>query len=80
MVRYIGIDFGGAERARAPNNWETPIHLSLFYHLPSPNILVFPPNIFDKSTPVVGYVLYYYNGLNNFKKLHTTQVINEGRG
>src|SRR6218665_1009808 len=35
-----------------PNNWESPMHLLLFTTFP-PNILVCPPNIFDKSTPVV---------------------------
>jgi len=35
-----------------PNSWETLMHLSLFTIF-SPNILVCPPNIFDKSTPVV---------------------------
>ena len=49
----IGVDFGGAARARAfPNNCEKSMHLSLFTTFP-PNILVSPPNDFDKSTPVV---------------------------
>ena len=37
------------------NNWETPMHLSLFTTFCPPNILgcLCPPNIFDKSMPVV---------------------------
>jgi len=34
------------------NNWETPMHLSIFTTF-FPNTLVCPPNIFDKYTPVV---------------------------
>ena len=49
----IGVDFGGAARARASNNWETPMHLSLFTTFCSPNILVCQPNTCDKSTPVI---------------------------
>ena len=41
----------GATRAHAPNNRETPMHLPVFTTFP-PNILVCPPNIFDKSMPV----------------------------
>ena len=50
-LEFIGVDFGGA-RARAPNNWESPMRLSLFTTF-CPNILVCPPKIFDKSTPVL---------------------------
>jgi len=49
----IGVDFAGGSPGTCPNNWETPMHLSLFTTFP-PNILVFPPNIFDKSMPVHG--------------------------
>ena len=41
----------GAARARAPNNRETPMQLSVV--IPSPNILVCPLNILDKSTTVI---------------------------
>ena len=46
----IGVDLGGAARARAPII-EKPHTFITFYHL-SPNILVCPPNICEKSTPV----------------------------
>ena len=49
----IGVDFGGQPRHVPPNHWENSLHFSLFTTFcPSPNILVFPPNIFDKSMPV----------------------------
>jgi len=53
----IGVDLGGKPGHVLPNNWETPMHLSL---LPSsaPNILVCPPNSFDKSTGV-SRILFY---------------------
>ena len=41
----------GASRARAPNNWESPMHLLLITTFCPPNILVCPPNIFNKSMP-----------------------------
>jgi len=43
----IGVDFRGAARSRAQNNWETPSVIDTL----TPNILVIP-NILDKSTPV----------------------------
>ena len=51
MYMGIGVDFGGQPGHMPPNNWETPMHLSLFITF-FPNILAFPPNIFDNSTPV----------------------------
>jgi len=48
----IGVDFGGQPEHVPRNNWETPMHLSLFTTFCPPNILVCPPNIFDKSTPM----------------------------
>jgi len=47
----------GAARARAPNNRETPVHLTMFTTFCHPNILVCLPNIFDKSTPVLVLIL-----------------------
>jgi len=53
----IGVDFGGRiALARASNN-KTPVNLSLFITF-SPNILVSPPNIFDKSTPVFNSLVF----------------------
>src|SRR6218665_287570 len=44
----IGVDFGGQPGHVPPN-----AHAFItFYHLLAPNILVCPPNIFDKSTLV----------------------------
>src|SRR6218665_2443907 len=50
----VGVDFGGSPDTCPPINAHAFI---TFYHL-SPNILVCPLNIFDKSTPVmVTYML-----------------------
>ena len=49
----------GAAQTHVPNNWETPMPLSLFTTF-SPNILVCPPNIFDKSTPVLVSVFKWF--------------------
>jgi len=68
---YIYIDFGGAARACAPPIIEKrPCIYHSLYHL-SPNILVFPPNTFDKSTPVclckhlIIYFAFYLECLKN---------------
>ena len=49
----IGIDFKGQPGHVPPNNWETPMHLALFLPPFAPHILVCPPNIFDRSMPVL---------------------------
>jgi len=41
VAHSLGVDFGEA-RTRAPNNWETPMHLSLF--------TTFCPQYFDFPT------------------------------
>jgi len=38
--KLIGLDFGGAERARASSNWEMLIYSSVITTICSPNILV----------------------------------------
>jgi len=40
---YIGIDFGGVARAHAPNNWEMPMHLSVFTAFCPPKFGFAPP-------------------------------------
>jgi len=41
------------------------VHLSLFTTFYRTSILVCPPNIFDKSTPVLTYNMWYYIKLFN---------------
>src|SRR6218665_1851246 len=56
-VIFIGVDLGGSPGTCPPIIEKRPC-IYHFYHL-SPSILVFPPNIFDKSTPVLIFIFYF---------------------
>src|SRR6218665_3086471 len=53
MRLYIGAELAGA----APPIIEKRLSIYHFYHLLPPNILICPPNIFDKSTPLMRHNL-----------------------
>src|SRR6218665_2415875 len=57
-----------------PNNWATPMHLSLLTTFaPPPIFLVCPPNIFDKSTSVDEVTVSEAKPSRNFTRKSRTE-------